>query len=264
MATIDTIKTSVSKIVPELSNKSASALWARLCETFAAVVDTTILNMSNSEEVIRNAALNLRVAGEQYYVDKVLAFQEGDSLVIVDPTTYSYGYATVDESKQIIKQVTVSADTSSAEIRVNAATQDADGYNKLLTADQTTALQNYLQRLAPLGIAVNVSSPEKVSEITADRLFVRYYKSYSLPVVQQAVKNILISTQGMLIGGDPIYVNDIEGAIKNIDGVRDAWFLNLKYDTYKTPVNGVITPASGFFNFSSNLIDLSIVQFEAI
>lgn len=264
MATIDTIRQSIQNIAPSLSNTSTSALWNRIASVFAAVIDTTTLNMSNSEEVIRNTALNLRVAGEQYYVDKALAFQEGDSLVIVDPSTYRYGYATIDESKQIIKQVTVSAVPSSATVNVNAAKQDSDGYNVALSETEAASLQNYLQRLAPLGISVKVAKIDAVSEVTAQRLFVRYYKSYSLPVIQQAVKSALISTQGMLVGGDPIYVNDLESALKAIDGVRDAWFNNLTYDGSRQPTNGIITPKSGFFNFSDALTELSIVQFDAI
>ena len=85
MATIDTIRQSIQNIAPSLSNTSTSALWNRIASVFAAVIDTTTLNMSNSEEVIRNTALNLRVAGEQYYVDKALAFQVDTPLVIVDP-----------------------------------------------------------------------------------------------------------------------------------------------------------------------------------
>ena len=264
MATIDTIRQSVQKVAPELDNTSVSALWNRICSVFAAVIDTVTLNMSNSEEVVRNTALNLRVAGEQYYVDKALAYQDGDSLVIVDPSTYRYGYATVDESKQIVKQVTVTAVPFAATIKVNAAKQDSDGYNVALSETEAVSLQNYLQRLAPLGISVEVSVIDAVSEVTAQRLFVRYYKSYSLTVIHQAVKSAMISTQGMLVGGDPIYVNDLESALKNIDGVRDAWFLNLTYDDGQQPADGVITPKSGFFNFSEALTELSIVQFDAI
>lgn len=264
MATIDTIRASIAKLIPELNNTSSSSIVTRISQTFAAVIDTILLNISNSETVIETSARTNRVAGAQYYIDMALAFQYGDPLVIVDQATFRYGYSTIDPSKQIVKQVAVSANVKAAEINVSACTQDSNGNNELLSSDQSTALQDYLQQLAPLGIGINVLTPETISTITATKLYIRYNQSYSLSAIKQSVKDALVSTQGMLIGYNGVYVNDIETALGAIDGVRDAYFDTLTYDSGTAPTNGVITPASVFFNFDAKLLDLSLVQFEAV
>lgn len=264
MATIDTIRAAISTLIPELNNTSSSSILTRILQVFASVVDTILLNISNSEQVIETSARTNRVAGAQYYIDKALAFQYGDSLVVVDQSNFQYGYNTIDESKQIIKQVAVTPDVNAAEIDVSACTQDGDGNNVLLTEDQTQSLQNYLQQLAPLGIGINVLTPDAISTITATALYIRYNQSYSLTTIKQQVTSVLVSTQRMLIGYQGIYVNDLESALANIDGVRDAYFDNLTYDSGTSPANGVITPKSVFFNFDPSLLDLSLVQFIAV
>lgn len=74
-----------------------------------------------------------------------------------------------------------------------------------------------------------------------------------------------LSFQAYLRGDDPLYVNDIESAIKSAPGVRDAYFNNISVtDSSKedpiTPVNGQITIPAGYFNFARELVEMQSVN----
>ena len=120
---------------PELTNSSNASIFHRIVEAFAQALNTISLNISNSETVIENSARTLRVAGRQYYVDKSLAFQFGDNLVLIDQTNFQYGYAQIDASKQIIKQAAIYTTGNGAVINLNVCTQDDTG-NIILTTAQ--------------------------------------------------------------------------------------------------------------------------------
>lgn len=259
MAIIDEITNRISAVIPALNNSSASSIATRMMQVFAAVVDTTILNNNNSISAITNAARTLRVAGRKYYIDTALAFQEGDNLVMIDPASFKYGYATIDPTKQIIKQVAINTVQISGTIIMKVATQNVDGYNTPLTSVQLSSFASYMQSMAPLGISMPISSPA-ASIVSATKLVIHYSNSYSLTTIQNTVKTVLITTQGMLVGDSPVFVNDMEGALKNIDGVRDAYFVNITADG-TPPTNGVLTPASGYYNFDEELTTLRAVEF---
>lgn len=264
MTTFETIIAKLKLLAPELTNYSVSALYQRLASAFSEVINVVLLNQSNSEAVIENTARTLRVMGRQYYIDTALDFQYGDNLIIVDPATKRYGYATNDPSKQIIKQVVVRVDATANAIYLNACTSDSNGNNKPLDDDQLSEFTNYINSKSAFGISIMISSPAP-SIITTRKLYIRYLDTYSLTQIKSSAKEVLVTTQGTLLGDSPVFVNDIESALGNIPGIRDAYFISITCDG-KSPEQGILTPASGYFNFSSELQDLDplIVEFTPI
>lgn len=254
------IKEKIAQTVPELTNTSNSSIWSRIVEVFAQVLNTITLNISNSETVVTNAARSLRVAGAQYYIDKATAFQYGDSLTLIDPTTYSYGYSTVDATKQIIKQVSIYVTSENGIIKMTACTQDSV-QNISLTSDQLSAFTAYMQAVSPIGIALFISSPTP-SIVSCQQLIIRYYNTYSLPTIKTNVQSVLQTTQNAIKGNAPIYINDIETSLSSINGVRDAYFSGITCDGVQ-PANGFFQPDAGYFNFDQSITTLSpsVVQF---
>lgn len=263
MTTYEQIVANIGKAVSVLTSASNSAIWRRIAAVFAETINTVLLNQSNSETVIENAARTVRVMGKQYYIDTALAFQSGDNLVVVDQSNYAYGYEVVDPAKQIIKQVTVRVDANKNVVTMNVCTQDENGNNAALTADQLAEFTNYMNAKSAFGISIMISSPTP-SVITTSQLYIRYLDTYSLTQIHSGIKDILITTQGALLGDSPVFVNDIESALAAVPGVRDAYFVGITCDGVE-PTNGIITPTSGYFNFSEDLQNLTdIVVFNAI
>ena len=254
MTTYEQIVANIGKTISSLTSTSNSAIWRRLAAVFAETINTVLLNQSNSEVVIETAARTLRVMGKQYYIDTALAFQTGDNLVVVDPSKYAYGYEAVDPAKQIIKQVAIRVDAQKNVINMHVCTQDANGNNVALTAEQLAEFSNYMTAKSVFGISMMISSPTP-NIITTTQLFIRYLDTYSLFQIKNSVKEILITT---------VFVNDIETALASVPGVRDAYFVGITCDGAE-PTNGILTPASGYFNFSAALQNLTdIVVFNPI
>ena len=72
---------------------------------------------------------------------------------------------------------------------------------------------------------------------------------------------------GCSIATAPRVASEPEGAARSyatVPGVRDAYFVGITCDGAE-PTNGILTPASGYFNFSAALQNLTdIVVFNPI
>lgn len=263
MSFFEDIRINLQKIAPVLNNTSASSIVNRIISTVASVLNIVKLEISNSEQTVESSARSLKVMGRQYYIDTALAFQYGASLTIVDPQTYRYGYATINPDQQIIKQLAISS-TDNGLIVMKVAKIDNDGYITPLLAGELQSFLDYMNSFLPLGFQMQITSAEP-AVLNCTSLYIRYSKEYSLSVITQQIKDVFLSFQAYLRGDDPLYVNDIESAIKSAPGVRDAYFNNISVtDSSKedpiTPVNGQITIPAGYFNFARELVEVQSVN----
>lgn len=263
MSFFEDIRINLQKIAPVLNNTSASSIVNRIISTVASVLNIIELEISNSEHTVESSARSLKVMGRQYYIDTALAFQYGASLTIVDPQTYRYGYATINPDQQIIKQLAISP-TDNGLIVMKVAKIDNDGYITPLLAGELQSFLDYMNSFLPLGFQMQITSAEP-AVLNCTSLYIRYSKEYSLSVITQQIKDVFLSFQAYLRGDDPLYVNDIESAIKSAPGVRDAYFNNISVtDSSKedpiTPVNGQITIPAGYFNFARELVEMQSVN----
>lgn len=263
MSFFEDIRINLQKIAPVLNNTSASSIVNRIISTVASVLNIVKLEISNSEQTVESSARSLKVMGRQYYIDTALAFQYGASLTIVDSRTYRYGYATINPDQQIIKQLAISS-TDNGLIVLKVAKIDNDGYITPLLAGELQSFSDYMNNFLPLGFQMHITSAEP-AVLNCTSLYIRYSKEYSLSVITQQIKDVFLSFQAYLRGDDPLYVNDIESAIKSAPGVRDAYFNNISVtDSSKedpiTPVNGQITIPAGYFNFARELVEMQSVN----
>lgn len=263
MSFFEDIRINLQKIAPVLNNTSASSIVNRIISTVASVLNIIELEISNSEHTVEHSARTLKIMGRQYYIDTAVAFQYGSSLTIVDPQTYRYGYATIDPTQQIIKQLAISS-TDNGLIVLKVAKIDDEGYIARLTSDELQSFSDYMNSFLPLGFQMQITSAAPAI-LNCTSLYIRYSKEYSLSVIRQQIGEVLLSFQAALRGDDPLYVNDIESAIKSAPGIRDAYFNNISVTDSSeeepiTPVNGQITIPAGYFNFARELVEMQSVN----
>lgn len=233
------------------ANESASALWKRFAIFMSDLVDIVNLDMSDTISIIENAALNHRVLNQGYYIDVALSYQEGDSLIEIDPNIHKFGYAVIDTTKQIIKQASISIENDS--ITLNVATTDNSGNLTPLTESQLNSFKSYYDNFTAYGIPVIIKSLEAnpIMLISGGVSTISYDSVYSLSEIILSVKNKLLDIQHNAILGKDYFVNDIERQLQEIPGVRNAYLGTvqvytggeLKYFSNQLKFD------SGYFNF---------------
>lgn len=255
MATIDDIKINLQRLVPRL-NTSASSLWTRICEVFAYFIDIVRLEIRRSELTIAQRTRATRITTRNFYIEKALYFQEGDSLEVIDSVTQELGYSVLDESKRIIKQASIIKTTVGSAI-LNVATADGDKNLTRLSQAQIDAFRSYYINFIGFGAQFEIASSEPAIW-NARRLYVRYYSTSNLDSVRSLIYDALHDLQLQLRSNGVVYVNEIEAYLTNLDGIRDAYFsdIYLDYDGGRIePDDGTILLTPGFFNFNPALYD---------
>lgn len=104
------------------------------------------------------------VASVPWYYKMALAFQYGDSLVL-NERTQQYEYATVDESKQVVKYAAVRDNGTSVQILVSG---DNGGQPVALSNDVLSVFKQYMNRIKVAGVILNITSkPSDIISINA-------------------------------------------------------------------------------------------------
>lgn len=111
------------------------------------------------------------VASVPWYYKMALAFQYGDSLILND-RTQQYEYATIDESKQVVKYAAVRDKGTSVQILVSG---DQGGIPVALSNDVLAVFKQYMNRVKVAGVILNITSKESdrvsiTATITVDPL----------------------------------------------------------------------------------------------
>lgn len=194
------------------------------------------------------------VASLPWYWQKVLEYQHGDAIEYL-PSTYSFGYGLIDESKRIIKYAAVRevSDLTSCIIHILVAGAE----KKAITSDQLTALTAYIQRIGAAGTKFDIQ--------TDDAQQVGFKLSIVYDPVVLDTSGQLLKTPDSYPVNDAIsaYLNNLEyggvmsstkliDTICNVQGVVEA-------DYIATVVNGAdvtdlrVPATSGSFTYESDL-----------
>lgn len=151
------------------------------------------------EEDVEEKVSMAVVASVPWYYKMAKAYQHGDELVINDDT-YSFGYQTEDESKQVIKYCAVRDMGNSVYILVNG---DSDGAPSMLSNDVLTPFKAYMNKIKVAGVVLTIRS---------------YASDHVMIYMKVQVDRTLIDEDGRNIsdGNKPVE-EAIEAYLKNID-----------------------------------------------
>lgn len=127
------------------------------------------------------------MASVPWYYKMAKAFQYGDSLVL-NEDTQQYGYATIDEGKQVVKYAAVRDRGTSVQILVSG---EKDGKPVALSNNVLTVFKEYMNRVKVAGVVLSIRSKN------ADKMVIRA-KVY--------VDSLVINSDGTLIsdGSKPV------------------------------------------------------------
>lgn len=127
------------------------------------------------------------VASVPWYYKMAKAFQYGDSLVL-NEDTQQYGYAAIDEGKQVVKYAAVRDRGTSVQILVSG---EKDGKPVALSNSVLTVFKEYMNRVKVAGVVLSIRSKN------ADKMVIRA-KVY--------VDSLVINSDGTLIsdGSKPV------------------------------------------------------------
>lgn len=163
------------------------------------------------------------VATIPWYHEKCLAFQYGDALVY-DENTKEYSYATLDESKQVIKYAAVRENGNGVEILVS---KDNNGSPACVDENVLSAFKSYLNAVKPAGVVSIVKSyePDSLSlemHVQYDPMILNpdgsLISDTTVFPVEDAIKNYVA---GIVYGGIFNKTKLID-AVQSVDGVLDA------------------------------------------
>lgn len=188
------------------------------------------------------------VASVPWYYKMALAFQYGDSLVL-NERTQQYEYATIDESKQIVKYAAVRDKGTSVQILVSG---DEGGNPVALSNDVLTVFKQYMNRVKVAGVILNImSNPSDhlllKASVTIDPLVLNddgvSLRDGSKPVEEAIAKHL----KSILYGGT-FNKTKLVDAIQSVDGVQD---VELQECRYKSDGDASYTLLSGN-NYTGN------------
>lgn len=266
MSLINTIWDNIQRTIPAMNTSNAGIL-RKIAEVVGTVLDIVRLEILRSEQTIAAAAKIARVTSEAWYVERAYAYQQGDQVVVVNEATQELGYATIDATKQIIKQASMGSNQDGL-YYINVATADANNNVVSLTQYQLDAFNAYYRNFWGVGAQIQAAS-NAPAVLSADKLYVRFDKSYNLDTIKNSINTGLHDLQMQRRTTNVLYINDIERYISGLDGIKDAYFSEVKVSQdsgITTPQDGKIVLSPGYFNFNPNLYDFTnnITIFEAI
>lgn len=195
---------------------------AACCHVLEVLFDN---HKSDVEEKISMAV----VASVPWYYKMALAFQYGDSLILND-RTQQYEYATIDESKQVVKYAAVRDKGTSVQILVSG---DQDGSPVALSNDVLSVFKQYMNRVKVAGVILHITSNPSDSvtvtaTITIDPLVLNE-NGELLSDGRKPVEEAITSYLKHIIYGGTFNKTKLVDVIQAVEGVVDVELEECKY-----------------------------------
>lgn len=195
---------------------------AACCHVLEVLFDN---HKSDVEEKISMAV----VASVPWYYKMALAFQYGDSLILND-RTQQYEYATIDESKQLVKYAAVRDKGTSVQILVSG---DQGGSPVALSNDVLAVFKQYMNRVKVAGVILHITSNPSDSvtvtaTITIDPLVLNE-NGELLSDGRKPVEEAITSYLKHIIYGGTFNKTKLVDVIQAVEGVVDVELEECKY-----------------------------------
>lgn len=169
------------------------------------------------------------VASVPWYYKMALAFQYGDSLVL-NERTQQYEYASIDDSKLVVKYAAVRDKGTSVQILVSG---DEGGNPVALSNDVLAVFKQYMNRVKVAGVILNITSKESdnvtvTATITIDPLVLNE-NGELLSDGSKPVEEAITSYLKHIIYGGTFNKTKLVDVIQAVEGVVDVELKECKY-----------------------------------
>lgn len=218
----------------EFSNDSKMSVmngmtWvaASVIYTFETILDVFAIDISTT--------INNRINGTPtYYANALLQYQKGDE-VVVREDGLAFGYEVLDESKQIITQVSYSYNTTDTNIDEKLILKIATGQKGNLSEipqEELVLINAYIKKIKFVGTRIEVTS--RKGDVLIPRLSVYYDGAVMESEIYDAIEEKL-NEYIMNIDFDAgVYVSKVIEAIRKAEHVTD-----VHIDTRANPEQGI-------------------------
>lgn len=238
--------------------RSDGSIEAKLIDVVGTYADSEAIERQNTLNVINNALANQKVTRRDYYRRKSVEYQAGD-LLVYDSVNQGAYYATVDSTKQIVKQSYIVGSFPLFTNLVNAL-DDVTGHLRKLTPTELDSFAAYFEAFQPIGMDITCQSLD--AAIITDAGMKIYVRSGAdLQAVLDEIRANLLAYETTLRPVNTVTLTEIEDVIKLSDIVvaigwntPSAYEVLLNGDTRDTPpVLGIFELLSGVFIFGTTL-----------
>lgn len=239
-------------VLAGLNSPSSVAIWRLWVYVIAVCIHEFEKIMDIFKAEIEDKNSKAIVGRASWYAAKALEFQYGDSLTVVDGVLK---YATIDESKKIVKRAACKAGVNAT---LKVATTDSGGNIVGLDTAQLAAFNDYVSNFMFAGTNLTVQSQN------TDYLKVVVDVYYDPLLFSDVVKNkVIIAINSYLANLDfngGVKLSALQDAIQAVEGVTDVDFVDVQAKTntgsYAT-VTRFYQTVSGYIQIDNDNFPLS-------
>lgn len=224
----------------EFKSDSKVSILNGITWTFAAIIHSfeTLLDVF---AIDISQAINQRVNGTPtFYANALLQYQKGDELVVREDGL-AFGYASIDETKKIISQVSYTESTDDINLDSKLILKVATGEKGNLSAlppQELTPINSYINKLKFAGTRIEVISRE--GDVIIPRVEVFYDGAIPESEVYDNIEEKLNEYIMNIPFDSSIYASKIIEAIRSAEHITDVY------------INKDAMPQQGFFIASYN------------
>lgn len=166
MATLNQLQPNIDSaqtLLADLTSASKVAIWRTMFFVIAVAIWTLEKLFDDHKEWIETRAAELIVGTPEWYAQRALEFQYGDSLIFING---KYQYATVNTAIRLVELVSVNEINGQVYMKVAKL---SSGDPIALTSPELAAFETYMQKIKFAGVIVNCLSRD------ADLLRIQYH-----------------------------------------------------------------------------------------
>lgn len=188
--------------------------FAAVVFSFESILDVFAIDISN--------VINNRINGTPtYYINALLQYQKGDELLVREDGL-AFGYANVDETKQIVTQASYMESSSDVNLDNKLILKVATGEKGKLQSipqEELMMIQAYINKIKFAGTRIEVTSQE--GDVLIPRVSVYHDGAVLESEMYDKIEEKLNEYMMNVKFDSTIYVSDIIAAIRSADHVTD-------------------------------------------
>lgn len=188
--------------------------FAAVVFSFESILDVFAIDISN--------VINNRINGTPtYYINALLQYQKSDELMVRDDGL-AFGYANVDETKQIVTQASYMESSSDVNLDNKLILKVATGEKGKLQSipqEELMMIQAYINKIKFAGTRIEVTSQE--GDVLIPRVSVYHDGAVLESEMYNKIEEKLNEYMMNIKFDSTIYVSDIIAAIRSAEHVTD-------------------------------------------